>query len=280
MERDPRVVNVTIAGGFPPADVADAGFGVLVTTDDDPALADRLADEIAAEAWARRHAFLGGVASFAEAAALLREPANADDRPIVLVDIGDNPWTGGPGDSAELVRFLLDERVAGAAVALVADPEAVRACSAAGVGATLDLALGGKTDRLHGDPLPLRAYVRLLADGRYVNDGPMMTGLTVDLGPIALLVCRAPDATNGPTVEVLVTSRAETPIDLNVFRAHGIEPTRRRVLALKGKGHFRAAFAPIARRIVLVEGPGITGADLGRLPFRQIRRPIWPLDPV
>jgi microcystin degradation protein MlrC len=48
---------------------------------------------------------------------------------------------------------------------------------------------------------------------------------------------------------------------------------------LKGKGHFRAAFEPIARRVVLVEGPGTTGADLSRLMFQKVRRPIWPLDP-
>src|SRR5262249_45023009 len=98
-----------------------------------------------------------------------------------------------------------------------------------------------------------------------------MTGLPVDLGPTALVVVDG--------VEVLVTTRAETPIDLNVFRAHGIDPTRRRVIALKGKGHFRAAFAPIASRVILVEGPAITGSDLSRLPFKSIRRPTWPLDP-
>ncbi|HKG25477.1 MAG TPA: MlrC C-terminal domain-containing protein, partial [Thermomicrobiales bacterium] len=108
--------------------------------------------------------------------------------------------------------------------------------------------------------------------------GPMMTGLTVDLGPSALLVCRAPDVEGGSSVEVLVTSRAETPIDLNVFRAHGIEPAGRRVIGLKGKGHFRAAFEPIASEVILVEGPGITGSDLSRLTFKHVRRPIWPLD--
>lgn len=52
------------------------------------------------------------------------------------------------------------------------------------------------------------------------------------------------------------------------------------MIALEGKGHFRAAFEPIAERVVLVEGPGITGSDLTRLPFQRIRRPIWPLDPL
>ncbi|HET7092981.1 MAG TPA: M81 family metallopeptidase, partial [Thermomicrobiales bacterium] len=168
-EEDPRVINVTIAGGFPPADVADAGFSVLVTTDGDAALADRIGREIAREAWRQREGFLGGVTSFADAAELLR----ALDRgelpgagPVVLVDIGDNPWTGGPGDSAELVRFLLRERVTGAAVAAVRDPAVVAAALAAGPGATIEVALGGKTDRLHGEPLPVRAEVRLLSDGR------------------------------------------------------------------------------------------------------------------
>jgi microcystin degradation protein MlrC len=270
LESDPRVVNVTVAGGFPPADVADAGLSILVTTDDEPALADRLAADLARDAWSRRDGFLGGVATFAEAASAIRALPAQPSGPLVLVDIGDNPWTGGPGDSAELVRFLTAERVASAAVALVADPETVALCHAAGPGATVDLRLGGKTDRLHGEPFPCRAYVRLLGDGAYVNDGPMMTGLPVNLGPTAVIVVDG--------VEVLVTTRAETPIDLNVFRVHGIEPTRRRVIALKGKGHFRASFEPIACQVILVEGPGITGADLSRLPFKHIRRPIWPLD--
>lgn len=271
MERDQRVLNVTIAGGFPPADVVDAGLSVLVTTDDDPDLAARLANELALEAWCRRDGLLGGVTSFADAASII-EAHRSGSRPLLLVDIGDNPWSGSPGDSAELVRFLLERRIGDAAVAMVVDPDSVTRCIQAGAGATVSLELGGKTDDLHGPPLPVSGAVRAIGDGCYVNFGPMMAGLPVDLGPTAVFVC------GDPAIEVLITSRAETPIDLNVFRSHGVEPTARRVIALKGKGHFRAAFEPIAERIVLVEGPGISGAELNRLPFRNVRRPIWPLD--
>jgi microcystin degradation protein MlrC len=222
---------------------------------------------VLAGAWDAREGFLGGVTSWSEAAEII---ANAARGPLVLVDIGDNPWTGGPGDSAEMLRFLLDEGITDAVLASIVDPEAVRRCLAAGVGAEVEVELGGHTDQLHGEPLPVRGYVRLLSDGRYTNAGPMHAGVEVKLGPTAVLVVDG--------VEVLVTSYPETPIDLNVFRAHGIEPTLKRVLALKGKGQFRAAFAPIAERIVLVEGPGITGSDLSRLSFRRVRRPIWPLD--
>ena len=155
---------------------------------------------------------------------------------------------------------------------MIVDPAAVQLAITTGVGNSLDLELGGKTDNLHGPPLSVHAYVRAISDGRYVNAGPMMAGLPVDLGPTAVLFVGEPE------IEVIVTSKAETPIDLNVFRAHGIEPTTRRVIALKGKGHFRAAFEPIAERVVLVEGPGISGSDFRRLPFRKIKRPIWPLD--
>src|ERR687894_66399 len=285
-EENPRVINVTVAGGFPLGDNPDAGLGIVVTTDDDPDLAAELANELATEAWSLRDGFLGGVASFEHAAELIHSLDSEQDvdmpvsGPLVLVDIADNPWSGGPGDSVELLRFLFSQRVDGAAVALVRDPEVVREAIAAGPGGKIAGDLGGKTDRLHGDPLPVRAHVKLLSDGRYINDGPMMTGLTVDLGPTALLLCEPGSGPSAPAVEVLVTTRAETPVDLNIFRCHGIEPTRHRVLGLKGKGHFRAAFEPIARRVVLVEGPGTTGADLTRLTFRKVRRPIWPLDPV
>ncbi len=269
IEAHPAVLNVTVAGGFPPADVFEAGFGIIVTTDGDAQLARSLADDLAEFAWNQREGFLGGVTTWEDA---IRALQSIEKGPLVLVDIGDNPWTGGPGDSAELLRFLLAQNVHGAALALIKDPESVAQCIGAGVGHEVELRLGGKTDSLHGDPLLVTADVRMLSDGSYVNAGPMHAGVRVNLGRTAVIDC------NG--IEVLVTEHAETPIDLNIFRSHGIEPTRRRVIALKGKGHFRAAFEPIAERVVLVEGPGITGSDLSRLEFRNVRRPIWPLDDV
>jgi microcystin degradation protein MlrC len=268
-EMQPGMLTVSVGGGFPPADVEEAGLSVLAYSDGDGTVALEAAEAIAARAWEIRDQFLGGVSTFQEAGEALSN-VQTQKKPLVLVDIGDNPWTGGPGDSVELLRFLLTQSVQNAALALICDPEAVAVCMSAGPGATAQLTLGGKTDRLHGDPIEIDAYVRLLADGRYVNEGPMMAGVPVELGPCAVIMVGG--------VEVLVTSRAETPIDLNVFRAFGIEPTTRSVLALKGKGHFRAAFEPISAQVVLVEGHGITGADLSRLPFEHLTRPIWPLD--
>ena len=268
-EAKPGLLAVTVAGGFPPADVEEAGFSVLAYADQKVTVALEAAEAIAGLAWQLRDQFLGGVSSFEEAAEALHAH-RPGDKPLVLVDIGDNPWSGGPGDSVELLRLLIDQHIDHAALALVSDPASVKRCQEAGPGALVRLSLGGKTDKLHGDPIEVDAYVRLLSDGHYVNEGPMMARVPVDLGPSAVILVN--------DIEVLVTSRAETPIDLNAFRAFGIDPPQRNVIALKGKGHFRAAFEPVASQVMLVEGPGITGADLSRLPFQHVERPIWPLD--
>jgi microcystin degradation protein MlrC len=270
METAPGVLNVTLAGGFPPADTEDTGASVLVTTDGDSFLAFEIAEQLASELWSRREEFLGGVES-SEAAHRAVADHIPGAPPLIVVDIGDNPWTGGPGDSAELLRLFLEWNTSNAAIALIRDEASVRAATTAGPGGRVDLLLGGKTDDLHGPSLAVSGRVQMLSDGRYVNEGPMMAGLSVDLGPTAMIDVEG--------ISVIVTTRAESPIDLNVFRRHGIEPARLDLIGLKGKGHFRAAFEPIASRIMLIEGPGITGADLSRLPFRNVPRPIWPLDP-
>jgi microcystin degradation protein MlrC len=272
IEARPGVLNATFSGGFPPSDVEEAGVSCLVTTDGDMNTAITYAEELARLAWTVRDGFLGGVSTFAGAAERIRSLPDQTERPLLVVDIADSIWSGSAGDSVELVRFLLDERVVGSAVAPVVDPEVVDIACAAGIGGDIEITLGAKTDQLHGDPLACTATVLGLTDGRYVNTGPMMTGIPVDMGPTAVL------AIGEHAVQVVVTSRAEAPIDPAVFTANGIDPAAMRVLGLKGKGHFRAAFEPIVSEVILVEGPGVTGAVLSRLPFQHVRRPIWPLD--
>jgi microcystin degradation protein MlrC len=274
IESDPRVLNVTFAGGFPPSDVEEGGVSCVVTTDGDLAAAIDYADELARLAWSVRDGFLGGVSTFEDAAEAIAALPGQPENPLLIVDIADSIWSGSSGDSVELVRFFLDQGVARAAVAPVVDPGVVALAQEAGADAEIDVELGGKSDDLHGPSLPCRARVLSLTEGRYVNSGPMMTGLQVDMGPTAVL------AIGDPAVRVVVTSFPDAPIDPAVFTSNGIDVASTRVLGLKGKGHFRAAFEPITSEVILVEGPGVTGSDLTRLPLRHTRRPIWPLDDV
>lgn len=267
-EKNPRILNVTVSGGFPPADVFDGGFSVAVTADGDLELARKTAEEISRRAWDLKDGFLGGATTLEKA---VEEALRPHEGLITVVDIADNPATGGPGDGPELVRFLVEKGARNCAFCSIADPEVVSKAIQAGVGARISVPLGGKTDTLHGQPYFLReAYVKTIADGKFINRGPMRTGVAEDIGRTVLLQCGG--------VQALVAEKRITPIDLEMFRMVGVEPTRMSIIGLKGKGHFRASFEPISRKIILAEGPGITGSELGRLQFKRVRRPIFPLD--
>ncbi|MBI3980089.1 MAG: M81 family metallopeptidase [Chloroflexi bacterium] len=260
------VVTATVACGFPYADIACAGVATVAVTNGDTALAERRANELADLAWELRAAFAAPAMPPAQAV----EEAMAEPGLVVLADVGDNPGGGTPADGTVLLRALIEKGARRAALAAIADPEAVAACVAAGVGNKVALRLGGKSDRLHGEPLDVVGRVRVLSDGSHVIKGPMMTGVRVENGRTAVLDCDG--------VEVVITENRIQPLHLEIFRSVGIEPTDRQIVAVKSSAHFRAAFEPIARRVIEVDCPGITTPNLRSLPYRNVRRPIYPLD--
>ena len=75
-------------------------------------------------------------------------------------------------------------------------------------------------------------------------------------------------------IELQLTELRGHPSDLNHFRAFGIEPTQRRILVLKSAAHFRAAFEPIATKVIEVDAPGISSPNLTTFPYERLRRPI------
>ena len=285
---DPRVLNVTVTGGFPYSDVPEAGLRVLVTTADDAAFAREAATILAREAWAMRAQFQPRMVSIADA---ITQIDSAPRFPLVLADSGDNPGAGAPCDGTALLhaRYVADVR--GVAVAVIADAETVAQAVAAGTGATLAVRLGGKRDTRGGPPLVAPARVIRITDGVFTNTGPMGTGSRTRMGRTVVLALggtgrtsgtsRADAATNG--VHVIVTEQRTQALDLSLFRSAGIEPTAMRALVVKSSVHFRAAFAPIAAAILDVDTPGISNPNLhlhlAQFPFQHIRRPIWPLDP-
>lgn len=268
MEKDPKVISVSVFAGFPHADIPDAGLGIYVVTDDDPALAERLAGRLERVAWEHRTEFLHTALPVEDAVArALRAPG----RPIVLADMADNTGGGAAGDGTEILRELLRVGARSAVVACIWDAAAVRRCIEAGVGARVTLEIGGKVDDRHGAPLPVTGTVRTLSDGRFVHRGPMMTGLPGRLGPTAVLDI-------DDVKVILITYRWQT-LDPEMIRFVGIDPLAEKILVVKSTIHYRAAFEPIAAEIIEVDAPGLSSSNLSRFDFQRIRRPIFPLDP-
>ena len=270
-EADGEVLNSSVFGGFPMADIPHVGFSVINVADGDPARGEMLRDELLSMAWERRADFVFETEPVADSIARAK---TLDGSPIVLVDHGDNVFSGGTQDVMDTVAEAMAQGLENMAVGPIWDPASVAQMIEAGVGADISMQLGGKTDMpaigLKGRPLQVRGKVRRITDGRYTVTCPMETGLVLNHGRSAVLDTGA--------AEILVCSERMEAYDLGVFRHAGIEPTSKRWLLIKSRHHFRAGFEPIARHIVYLSGPGVTGSDYGLFEFTKIPRPIYPLD--
>jgi microcystin degradation protein MlrC len=267
MEKDPRVLSISVFAGFPHADIPPAGLSVYVVTNGDQPLAEHLADRLAHLAWDHRREFTHSAPAVSEAVA---RALAASGQPIVLADMADNTGGGAAGDGTEILRELLRVGARSAVVACLWDAGAVQACIRAGVGSSVTLPVGGKVDDRHGAPVTVTGRVRTLSDGRFVHKGPMARGLPGRLGPTAVL--------DVDDIKVILISLRWQTLDPEMIRFVGIDPLEEKILVVKSTIHYRAAFEPIAREIIEVDAPGLSSSNLGRFDFKRVRRPIYPLD--
>jgi microcystin degradation protein MlrC len=267
LENQPGILAASLLPGFAYADVPQMGPSVLVVADGDPALARREADRLADALWQARHEF---AVTLPDAATAVARALCADGTPVVLVDTGDNVGGGSAGDGTTLLRELLAQGATDSVVCLYA-PEEVKRCAAAGAGAAVSFAVGGKVDRLHGEPLPVAGHVRLLHEGTYVEPEVRHGGRrTNHMGPTALVEL--------PGRNLLVlTSLRHPPFSLGQLTCLGIRPQEQRVLVVKAAIAYKAAYAPLAGTIIEVDTPGLTAVNPERFAYRYIPGPLYPL---
>ncbi len=269
-ESEPTVLAVSINAGFPWADTRDTGPSVLVVGDGENSRHAEIASIIIQHIYENRERTTIETVSVADALSRIRKHGKKKG-PIVVADFADNPGGGGYGDATGLLKGLLEADLKNATFANMYDPDAAAACTQAGEGAEVTLDLGGRLDPSTGAPIQVTGTVMWLTDGNFAYEGPMQKGVKVKTGPTAVL------RVNG--VDIVVTSRRYQVYDQNFFKHAGIIPAMKKVVAVKSAHHFRAAFAPIASDIILVdEGGGITSRNFKMLPYKKVRRPVWPLD--
>jgi len=266
VEKEKSVLNVTVSASFPLTDCIDTGIALIVTTDNDVDLARNKAKQLSDLAWSLRRDFLVTPTPIDRAV----KEGMTGPGPVVLADIGDNPGAGGATDGTALLRALIQAGADRTVVAVIRDPEAVSKAIQTGVGNQVTMKIGGKTDKFHGEPLEVTGYVRVISDGLFRHRGPMATGMEMRMGKTVVLDVKG--------VEVILTELRMQPMDLQLYRSVGIEPSEKQVIAVKSSVHYRAAHTPIAKKIIEVNTPGITGPNLKRYMFQKVKRPIFPLD--
>lgn len=269
------VLDVSFFHGFPFTDVPATGCSFVVTTNGDAERAERIASELAAELWAARHDFVPESVPPAAAVEVSERIALERGGPVVINDTSDNPGGGTPGDGTHLLRAMVDAGLTNSCFGFVADPVVAAHAHAAGVGATIDVQLGGRHGDLHGAPIVAAVYVKTLTDGRFVHTNPMISGLSMDLGKSARLQVGGKGG-----LDVIVTSQRHQTFDTEIFTLHGIDVTTRRVVGVKGSQHFRAGFRDLATEIVTADSPGLTTLDVTVFEHTRAPGPVWPHDPT
>jgi microcystin degradation protein MlrC len=235
----------------------------VVVTDSDPARAEREAVNLAEALWEVRQRLQASLTGLEEAVQIAKTTRGT----VILTDAADATSSGAPGDSNAILRALLEYGYQGRALIPIVDPPAVRAAFAAGVGNAVPIQVGGALDTKRFQPLPIEARVRMLSEGRFRSESH---GDEWDAGDTAVLQVGA--------ITLVVTSRAVSLYDRSLFLAHGQDPREFDTVVVKSPHCQERFYKAWAARLVNVDAPGATSANLKSLGHTRCLRPMFPLD--
>ena len=264
-ESNPDIACASVAMGFPYSDVAHLGASVVAYGYDSEQV-NTAADSIAAHIWNSRHDFQEHTVSAEEG---IRQAVDSPDFPVIIVEAADNIGGGSAGDGTGVLRELLKVKAA-RSVIVVYDPEAVELAEKAGAGAKLSIPIGGKSDKHHGEPVNATVAVKSVSDGEFVHKGSYMTGYITSMGRTSLV--------ESDGVQIVLTSKRTMPFDAEQLRCLGIEPDQQKIIVVKAAIAWKAAYGDIAKRVLVVDTPGVCAADLSRLNYRKRPIPLYPLE--
>jgi len=271
-----QVLNASVFGGFPQADIPHLALSSVIVCDKRTAEGEILLNKILDTAWEKREGFLFHPEPLSVQVARAKGygAQSSDGGPVVMADHGDNTASGGTQDVMSVIEEAMKQGLEDAVAGPICDPASVDQMIKAGVGNEVTLELGGKVDMpamgLKGKPLRVSGKVKAITDGSFVVTGPMATGTTVRMGRTAVL--------DTGKMQIVVSEKRAEPYDLGVFTHCGIDPRRKKYVLIKSRQHFRAGFEPIARHIVMCDGDGCTASDLKLFKYEKVKRPLYPFD--
>ena len=263
----PEVLSASVFNLGAYIDVPEMGCSALVITEGEEALAGELARRLALQHWGEREAYRVETLTVADA---VERGRRIQGGPILLLDTADTTGGGASGDSIALVRSLIELRVEEPCLAMVVDPRTVGDCWHREPGSRFSLEVGHRLDPQWGKPLAFKAVLRRKSEGRFRYRGGILGGAEVSMGRSLVL--------QTGSLQLLVMSRATYEWADEQYRSMGLDPRRAKFVCVKNMMNFRVGYGGIMKDFFVVAVPGPTPADMGMLPFRRIRRPVYPLD--
>ncbi len=271
---DPRILNVSVMGGFAYGDTPFNGMAVVVTASD-RAAAEAHADRLALAAWDRRDRFVARLTPLAEATRL----AKGSPQPLIFADVADNPGGGGRGNTMAILEAFHRAGVERCLIGVIHDPLLADEAHRLGIGARFTARFNRPQGTLTADDPFSRPFaaegaeVMALSDGQVTGRRGLYAGVAVRLGPTAAI------RIGGITV-VVITHRHQC-AEPRFFEHLGLDIGAAHAVVVKSRGHFRAGFDEVFphERVIEVDGPGLTSPILSRFPWMKLPRPVLPLDP-
>jgi microcystin degradation protein MlrC len=271
---DHEVLNVSIVSGFSLGDTPKNGLSVMVTTRTDAKRAQEVASEIAARIWASRARWVTNLTSLEDATRMaLRAGRDAAAPSLLFADVADNPGGGGRGNTIFILEAFVKAGVDGAVFGIHNDPALAAEAHEKGIGARFLARFNRDETNIFSKPFAAEAVVEALTDGSIIGRRGIYAGRSVSTGPTALLRIGG--------VRVAVVTQRRQLAEPRMVESLGVDLRQVRSLVVKSRGHFRAGFDDIWSndRIIEVDVPGLTTVVLARVPWREVPRPIYPLDP-
>lgn len=262
LENHPDGLSAGVLIGNPFTDVPALQSNILVTTNQNQELADLEAGKLARFMWDHRECFQAELTTLTEAISIAR----TDDGLTVFSDAADATASGASGDSNAILAGLVASGYEGRALLLIVDKPAAQQAHAAGEGSTMRVSVGGTLDPGRFEPLELEVVVERISEGEFVYEN----GTRAAAGPTAVL--------RFGNIHIVVTSETVFVVGQQVFQSQGLDPVTFDLVVVKSPNGFRPYYDAITSRIVAVDVPGSTSANLHSLPYTQCVRPMFPLD--
>ena len=260
-EEDPRVLLASLFAVQPWMDVPEMGWCSVVVTDNDPALADRLARELAEMAWGQREAYTRPCPTYQE---VLDQAFATEVRPVVISDPTDLMTGGGTGDSTWYLKELLARAPEAPCYLTMVYPEAAAQMASAGPGVRVALSLGGKLDNIHSTPVQVEGEVVRVIPPSPDRELPESMGLTAVL--------------QAGNIHIVVFERLGPGSSPSIYSGAGLDPKQAKILIAKSVVDFREGYQGVAKLFLQGEAPGLAPINLHILEWRTVPRPIYPLD--
>jgi len=255
------IIDAAIWVGYAWAD-EPRNHAVVMVTGDDQKQVTTGAEALANSFWDVREKF-----EFVAPTATLKESLdmaiNSKVKPFMISDMGDNPTAGGAGDVTWTLQRILErtefKNADGPSLiyASIPGPEFVEKAREAGVGNPVKGLAGAAIDDRFAPPIELSGTVTAIVDG----DMHAETEVVVKVG----------------SVHVIVTKKRKPYHHEKDFTNLGLNPRESDIVVVK-IGYLVPELYDMRADWIMALTPGGVDQDLERLGYKNIKRPMYPLD--